>query len=405
MKIAIIGGGGREHALAWKLNQSDLCSGIFCIPGNGGTKSIATNVEIDILDFDSIIEFVKKENIELTIVGPEVPLVAGIVDAFEKEGLKIFGPNALAAQLEGSKQFSKDFMARHDIPTARFLSADSYEEAVEYLGMFSYPLVIKDDGLAAGKGVVIVEDEVEALNALSNLFSESLSNNVESAVVIEEYLVGYEVSQLCFVAGNKLYPMDTSQDYKRIGENDTGENTGGVGCLSPSPTVDATIFEDSYQKIEAGLKADNIDFYGILFIGYMIVDDIPYVLEFNTRFGDPETEVLMPRLQNDLVRVFLDVLDNKDPKLVWSNEKALAIVLTSAGYPGHYDVGFDIEMNDNGLVYHNGTVNDGSLKTNGGRVLTVVEMGEDFKDLNRKVVKRVDNISFEGKTFRRDIGL
>lgn len=405
MKIAVIGSGGREHALAWKLNQSKLCSGIFCIPGNGGTAEFATNIDLDILDFKGMIDVVKREDIALTIVGPEVPLVAGIVDAFEKEGLRIFGPNAHAAQLEGSKQFSKDFMKQHNIKTARYKSATSYDEAVAHLSSFDYPLVIKDDGLAAGKGVVIVDNEQQALEALRDLFSGSLAHREDTSVVIETFLDGYEVSQLCFVAKNKLYPLDTSQDYKRIGENDTGENTGGVGCLSPSPIVDPFIFEDSYRLIEKGLVAEDLNFYGILFIGYMVVGDIPYVLEFNVRFGDPETEVLMPRLKNDLVKVFLDVLDDKDPKLVWSNEKALAIVLTSKGYPDSYEVGFDIDINDNGLIYHNGTRYDGCLKTNGGRVLTVVELGDDFKALNEKVVKRIEGIAFEGKTYRRDIGV
>lgn len=405
MNILIIGSGGREHALAWKLNQSPLTSKIHCIPGNGGTKNFCVNKDIDILDFESIIKYAKAENIDLTIVGPEVPLVAGIVDAFEAHNLKIFGPNKNSAQLEGSKEFSKNFMEKHNILTAKYESATSYNEAIKKIKTFTYPLVIKADGLCAGKGVFIVEDESKAVSVLSDIFVDEMFGSEGSQVVIEQFLDGFEVSQLCFVANNKLYPLASSQDYKRIGENDTGDNTGGVGCLSPSPFVDDNFFSDSFKKIEAGLEKDNLGFYGILFIGYMIVDKKPYVLEFNARFGDPETEVILPRMQSDLVQVFLDVMNDKDPQIKWDKQSALAIVLTSFGYPHEFEVNKEISIEDDGLIFHNGTKYTDNLVSSGGRVLTVVELGDDFVNLNKKIRNRIENINFEGKTFRRDIGL
>ena len=405
MKIAVIGSGGREHALCVKLNESPRCDALYCIPGNGGTENIATNIPLDILDIEGIVSFAKEHHIDLTIVGPEAPLAEGIVDAFEKENLKVFGPNKKASQLESSKAFSKDFMEKYNIPTAKHVPVASYEEGLEALKMFNYPCVIKADGLCAGKGVVIAKDKDEALKALDNLFHKQIFGDMK--VVIETFLDGFEVSQICLVSKDKLIPLETAQDYKRIGENDTGENTGGVGCFSPTPKVNPKLFEPVYTKIEQGLKEEDLTYYGVLFIGFMIVDDIPYVLEFNTRFGDPETQVLMPRLESDLVEVITDTMEDKPVSLLWKEEKALVIILTSGGYPATFNTGYTIQNNDYGLVYHNGTkLVDDTYQTSGGRVLTVVEMGDDFKVMNQSLLKRIEeNIDFKDMKYRKDIGL
>lgn len=406
MNIAIIGSGGREHALALSINASPQTKNIYCIPGNGGTANIATNVEIDILDFDALIKFSKENEVDLTIVGPEVPLVAGIVDAYEKEGLKIFGPNQSSARLEGSKNFSKAFMDKYNIKTASHFTVKSLEEGIEVLNNSKFPTVIKADGLCAGKGVTIVATLEEGIKNLEEIFVDKIFGDEGSEVVIEEFLDGFEVSQLCLVSNNKLYPLQTSQDYKRIGNNDTGPNTGGVGCLSPSPFVDETVFENIYKNIEEGLEKEDLGFYGILFIGFMIVDGETYILEFNTRFGDPETEVILPRLKSDLLEVLLDIMNDKEPNLVWTKEKALALVLTSAGYPNEFEKGKEITITDEGIVYHNGTkAVDNKLLTNGGRVLTFVSLGDSYTDLNKTILERLDKVSFEGMTYRTDIGL
>ncbi len=406
MKILVIGGGGREHALAKKLYESPHTKELFVLPGNGGTASFATNVDISVMDINAIVTFAKDNNIDLTIVGPEAPLAEGVVDKFHTNNLRIVGPHLEAAQLESSKDFSKQFMERHNIPSAKHITVTNYDDGVKALEHFTYPVVLKADGLCAGKGVVIAQDEKEAHNTLHDFLNDQVFGDQGLRVVIETFLDGFEVSQICLVQKDKIIPLQTSQDYKRIGEGNTGENTGGVGCLSPSPLIDTKLFKSVYENIEEGLKADKLEFYGILFIGFMVMDNIPYVLEFNTRFGDPETQVLIPSLENDLVEVFNDLLDDKEITLSWDTRKTLAIVLTSKGYPQAFEKGFPISINTDALVYHNGTeIKDGSLVTSGGRVLTVVIKGDDFKEMNKKLLKIVEEITFEGKTYRKDIGL
>ena len=407
MKILLIGGGGREHALALKMLDSPLLEKLYVLPGNGGTASIATNVAIDPNNMDAICEFADRNQIDLTVVGPEASLAMGIVDKFHARNLKIVGPHYEAAQLESSKDFSKRFMERHKIPSARHITVKSVDEGIKALEDFSYPVVIKADGLCFGKGVVIAEDETMAKHTLHQFLNEQVFGDQGKQVVIESFLDGFEVSQICLVQKDKLIPFESSQDYKRIGENNTGENTGGVGCLSPSPLIDPVIFEPIYRKIEKGLKEDNLEFYGVLFIGFMIVDDVPYVLEFNARFGDPETQVLMPRLKNDLVKVFVDLLEDNEINLSWDDKKTLALVLTSQGYPGSYKTGFPITIKaNNAYIYHNGTVmKDSQFFTSGGRVLTLVTQGDCYKSMNESLLSIVDTIDFEGKTYRRDIGL
>lgn len=407
MKIAVIGSGGREHALCMKLNESPLCEALFCIPGNGGTEKIATNVKLDVLDIHAIRDFALEENIDLTIVGPEAPLAQGIVDLFEEKGLRIFGPNQKASQLESSKAFSKNFMEKYHIPSAKHVSVDSYEKGINALSAFDYPCVVKADGLCAGKGVIICETKEEAMRALEAMFHDQIFGDQGSKVVLEEFLDGFEVSQICLVSKNKLIPFETAQDYKRIGENNTGENTGGVGCFSPSEKVDPTLFESVYRQIEEGLEKEELEFNGVLFIGFMIANNIPYVLEFNARFGDPETQVLLPRLENDLVQVILDVMDHKAVHLSWSKEKALAIILTSGGYPQSFVKDYPIRLQDEGLLYHNGTyLKEGTYYTFGGRVLTLVEMGSDYHALNKKLLNRIENkVDFKDMQYRKDIGL
>ena len=406
MKVAVIGSGGREHALCVKLSESPLCEKLYCLPGNGGTESIAENVAIDVLDIDRLVHFAKEEKIDLTIVGPEAPLALGIVDQFEKEGLTIFGPNQKSAQLESSKSFSKDFMEKYQIPTAKHVSVTSHIEGIKALENFNYPCVVKADGLCAGKGVIIAESKEDAIKALDNMFHHQIFGEEGLRVVLEEYLDGFEVSQICLVQNNKLIPLETAQDYKRIGENDTGENTGGVGCFSPSHKVDATIFEPVYTQIEQGLKEENLSFKGVLFIGFMIVGDIPYVLEFNTRFGDPETQVLMPRLESDLLDALNKLMNDEDVTLSWTKEKALTIILTSGGYPDTFNTGYPITIHDEALFYHNGTqLKDNTLVTTGGRVLSVVERGDDFKSLNKVLLKRIEHkFKFKDMYYRKDIG-
>lgn len=414
MKILVIGSGGREHALCFKIAQSPKVDKIYCAPGNGGTENIAENIDIDVDDIEKLLQFAKDKDIDLTVVGPELPLVMGIADSFEKEGLNVFGVGKSAARLEGSKDFSKKFMEKYNILTAKYKDFDDLDQALEGISDFDYPLVVKADGLCAGKGVVICEDERQAKETLKNILGDKCFGDEGSKVVVEEYLDGLETSLLCFVSGGKVIPMESAKDYKKIYENDKGPNTGGVGCYSPSTIFNDKLMEkiekDILANIEIGLEKENMDFRGILFIGFMIVDDHPKVLEFNVRFGDPETEVLMPRLESDLVEVFQRTIDGtlRQEHLKWKKEHCLTVVATSEGYPGEYEKGFEIKGVDNIdseiILFHNGTKkSENKLFTNGGRVLSFTALGENLEQAREKVYANIDKVTFKGMNYRKDI--
>lgn len=416
MKILVIGSGGREHALCWKLNKSDRVKKLYCAPGNGGIAQIAENVDISSNDIEGLLSFALENKIDLTIVGPEEPLVLGIVDRFMEKGLKIFGANKKAAQLEGSKEFSKIFMEKYNIPTAKYRSFNNFDDAVKGIKDFSYPLVIKADGLCLGKGVFICNSEDESIDILKEILNDKIFGNEGNTVVIEEYLDGIEASLLCFVSGSKIIPMESARDYKKIFDNDEGPNTGGVGCYSPSELFSKEfkkrVNEEVLKNISIGLKKDGLEFTGILFVGLMIVKGIPKVLEFNVRFGDPETEVLMPRLDSDLAdlmeRCIHGIIEEGD--LLWKEESCVTVLVTSKGYPGEYKKGYSIrgtDRLDNSIIlFHNGTKYDGeNLVTNGGRVMSITSLGNNMDDARRDIYENIDKIDFSGMYYRKDIGI
>ncbi|NLY44785.1 MAG: phosphoribosylamine--glycine ligase [Tissierella sp.] len=415
MNLLVIGSGGREHGLCWKLAGSNKVKKIYCAPGNGGTAEVAENIDIQADDIDGLLNFALNHNIDLTIVGPEDPLVLGVVDRFEEKGLKIFGANKKAAELEGSKDFSKRFMERHNVATAKYRTFNNYDDAVKGLEEFSYPLVIKADGLCLGKGVVICASKDEAIDTLDNILKKKIFGDEGSTVVIEEFLNGIEASLLCFVADDKVIPMESAKDYKKIYDGDKGPNTGGVGCYSPSPLFTHELMEkidkDIIHNIVNGLKKDDLFFNGILFIGLMIVDGEPLVLEFNVRFGDPETEVLLPRLQSDLVDLIEKSLDGsiEQSDLVWTDDVCLTVVTTSEGYPGNYEKGYKITgletIDKEIIVFHNGTKYlDNDLTTNGGRVMSITALGNTMEVARNKIYKNIGKINFQGINYRNDIG-
>lgn len=416
MKVLVIGSGGREHALCWKIAKSHKVSKTYCAPGNGGTSLVAENVNIKANDIDGLLQFAMENKIDLTIVGPEEPLVLGIVDRFEENGLRIFGPNKNSAQLEGSKEFSKQFMEKYNIPTAKYRSFVDYEKAVTGLEEFTFPLVIKADGLCLGKGVYICNDRQDAIDALEETLKDNKFGKEGSTVVIEEFLDGVEASLLCLVSGDKIIPMESAVDYKKIYDGDKGPNTGGIGCYSPSPLIDGKldkiIKERVLSPIENGLKSDNLEFKGILFIGLMIVGDIPYVLEFNARFGDPETEVLMPRLKSDLIDILVKTLDEtlEHKDVIWDERPSLALVTTSKGYPSECITGFEISgldsLDEDIIVFHNGTrFENEKLLSNGGRVLSLTTLGNTLEEAREKIYSNIEKAKYDGMYYRKDIGL
>lgn len=414
MKILVVGSGGREHTLVWKLSQSPKVDKIYCAPGNAGIAGLAELVNIKAEDIEILLAFALEKNIDLTVVGPEVPLVDGIVDRFEKEGLKVFGPNKACSQLEGSKAFAKDFMLRHNIPTAKYKEYTNADEAIKDIGIYGFPMVIKADGLAAGKGVIIAEDKNQALEALKMIMKDKKFGEAGSKVVIEEFLDGIEASILCFVDGETIVPMVSAQDYKKAFDGDKGPNTGGMGTYSPSAIYNDDIKEKVQNKILnpfiEGLKVDELDYKGIVFIGLMIKDGEPKVLEFNTRFGDPETQVVLSRLKTDLVEIIESILEGRLRKqeIIWSDKKAVCVILASGGYPEKYEKGKIIEGLESiqdAVVFHAGTKSDDNkIVTNGGRVLGVVATADTINDARDIAYKNVDKIKFEGKQYRTDIG-
>ncbi|MBG9988567.1 phosphoribosylamine--glycine ligase [Aerococcaceae bacterium DSM 111176] len=412
MKVLIIGSGGREHALGWKLDQSPQVDELFFAPGNAGTSFLGTNVLINAMEIDQLVEFAKSEAIDLTVVGPEDPLCAGIVERFEEEGLKIFGPNLECSQFESSKDFTKKFLQRHEIPTAAYNTYTDYDSAVKGLGEVSYPIVIKADGLALGKGVVIVSDYDHGVQTLDEMMNQAQFGEAGATVVIEEFLDGPELSLLCIVSHNRVIPLDLARDYKKAYDGDQGLNTGGVGCFSPVPIPDDVeqSINEINKMIEQGLIEDGFDFTGILFVGFIIQDGKPYVLEFNVRFGDPETEVLMPRLESDLFDILNKAIDDTliDEDLIWSNDKAVGVILTSIGYPAEYEQGHAIKLpvaNPVGtILFHNGTAFDGDNLVNaGGRVLTAVGLGKTQEEARLLAYQLVGRIESDNLTYRTDI--
>jgi phosphoribosylamine--glycine ligase len=413
MKVFVIGSGGREHTLVWKLKQSNKVSKIYAAPGNAGISKLAECINIKVDDIRSLVAYAKQEAIDITIVGPELPLVLGIVDAFEAEGLKIFGPNKEASQFEGSKDYTKSFLMRHHIPTAKYKSFTSPDKAKEVLASFGYPVVIKADGLAAGKGVIIAEDEAVAVAAIDDMMTSKVFGDAGSLVVLEEFLKGIEASILCFVDGKTIVPMQPAQDYKKIFDGDEGLNTGGMGTYSPSQIIDdalmARIQEEILNPFITGIQKDGITFKGILFVGIMIDGDKIDVLEYNVRLGDPETEVTLPRMKTDLVTVIEAILEERleEVKLEWVDQHAVCVVMASGGYPEAYEKGYPITGLDavsDGVVFHCGTRKDGDeIVTNGGRVLGVMAMGDDLETARAKAYENVKAIQFEKAFYRNDI--
>ena len=419
MKILVIGNGGREHALAWKAAQSPLAETVFVAPGNAGTalEPALQNVAISATDIPALLAFAQQENIDLTIVGPEAPLVIGVVDAFRAAGLKIFGPTQAAAQLEGSKAFTKDFLARQQIPTAEYQNFTEVEPALAYLREKGAPIVIKADGLAAGKGVIVAMTLAEAEAAVQDMLAGNAFGDAGHRIVIEEFLDGEEASFIVMVDGDNVLPMATSQDHKRVGDGDTGPNTGGMGAYSPAPVVTDEIHQRVMDQIiwptVNGMKAEGNTYTGFLYAGLMIDKaGQPKVIEFNCRFGDPETQPIMLRLQSDLVALCLAAVDGKldQQQSQWDPRPSLGVVLAAGGYPGDYNTGDQIhglplEDVPDGKVFHAGTaLKDDLVVTSGGRVLCVTALGEDVTAAQKNAYALAQHISWNGSFCRNDIG-
>ena len=414
MRILVVGGGGREHAICWKLNNESNVEKIYCAPGNAGISNVAECIDIGDSDIENLLKFAKENQIDLTIVGPEIPLVAGIVDAFEKEGLKIFGPNKKCAQLEGSKSFSKDFMIRHNLPTAKYKEYTNLDEAITEIDSFGYPVVIKADGLAAGKGVVIPENREDAITTLKEMMSDKKFGKAGDKIVVEEFLNGIETSILAFVDNDSIVPMVSAKDHKKVFEGETGLNTGGMGTFSPSEIYTDELAKEIREKILdktlEGFKKDNLNYKGILFVGLMITEDGPKILEYNVRFGDPETQSVLFRLDTDLNKIIIAILENnlKDIEINYSKEEAICVMLTSGGYPENYEKGKVISglenLDSDIVVFHSGTKFDNeNTVTNGGRVIGITAKGKTVKEAGEKVYENIKKINFEGMHYRKDI--
>jgi phosphoribosylamine--glycine ligase len=420
MTILLLGSGGREHALAWKMLQSPKCSKLFVAPGNAGTDQIATNCSLDILDFDSIKSLVLQEKVEMVVVGPEDPLVQGIYDFFKNDetlkNIPVIGPSKVGAQLEGSKEFAKEFLIKHHIPTAAYdsFTAATVEKGYEFLETLQPPYVLKADGLAAGKGVLIIQDLAEAKEELRNMLVHAKFGKASKKVVIEEFLDGIELSCFVLTDGKNYKMLPTAKDYKRIGEGDTGLNTGGMGAISPVPFADAILLEKIETRIVKptieGFQKDGIEYKGFVFIGLIIVKGEPIVIEYNVRMGDPETEVVIPRLKSDLVELFQAVADEKldEVTLEIDERSATTIMVVSGGYPEDYEKGkviLGIEKVADSIVFHAGTkLENGQVVSNGGRVLAVTSFGENFQEAIKKSYQNIDKLHFDKMYFRKDIG-
>ena len=418
MKVLIVGSGGREHAIAWKVAQSPKVDKIYCAPGNAGIAEFAECVSIGAMEFEKLAAFAKEKEIDLTVIGMDDPLVGGIVDVFEAEGLRVFGPRKNAAILEGSKAFSKDLMKKYNIPTAAYETFNSPEDALAYLETADMPIVLKADGLALGKGVLICNTREEAKEGVKTLMLDKQFGSAGDRIVVEEFMTGREVSVLSFVDGTTIKIMTSAHDHKRAGDGDTGLNTGGMGTFSPSPfytaEIDAFCKEHIYQKTVDAMKAEGRTFQGIIFFGLMLTEKGPKVLEYNARFGDPETQVVLPRMKNDIVEVFEACVDGTLDQidLEFEDNAAVCVVLASEGYPVKYEKGFEVKgletfkEKDGYYVFHAGTRFDenGRLVTNGGRVLGVTATGRDLKEARKNAYEATNWIDFSNKYMRHDIG-
>ncbi len=419
MKILLVGGGGREHAIACAISKSPKCTKLYCAPGNAGIAAIAECVPIGVMEFDKLVAFAKEKEIDFVVIGPDDPLVGGIVDEFENAGFRTFGPRKNAAILEGSKAFSKDLMKKYNIPTAAYETFDDAEKALEYLRTKAdFPIVLKADGLALGKGVLICEDLAQAEAGVKEIMEDKKFGSAGNRMVIEEFMTGREVSVLSFVDGKTVKIMSSAQDHKRAGDGDTGLNTGGMGNFSPTPfytkEVDDFCQKYIFQPTVDAMAAEGRPFHGVIFFGLMLTPKGPRVLEYNARFGDPEAQVVLPRLENDIIDVFEACIDGKLDQidLKFSDKAAVCVVLASDGYPVKYEKGFPIEGlenfegKDDAFCFHAGTKFDenGRIVTNGGRVLGITALGNDLKEARKKAYEATEWVSFENKYMRHDIG-
>ncbi|MBR6315726.1 MAG: phosphoribosylamine--glycine ligase [Lachnospiraceae bacterium] len=417
MKVLIVGGGGREHAIAMSVKKSSKVSKLYCAPGNAGIAQIAECEPIGVMEFDKLVAFAKEKEIDLTIVGPDDPLAAGAVDAFEAAGLRVFGPRKNAAILEGSKAFSKDLMKKYGIPTAAYENFDDPEKALAYLETASFPIVLKADGLALGKGVLICRTKEEAIEGVKSIMQDKKFGSAGNHMVIEEFMTGREVSVLSFVDGKTIRIMSSAQDHKRAGDGDTGLNTGGMGTFSPSPfytkEIDEICHKEIFQKTVDAMRSEGREFKGIIFFGLMLTKDGPKVLEYNARFGDPEAQVVLPRMKNDIIDVIDACIDGTLDKIdvTFEDNAAVCVVLASDGYPVSYQKGYPItgfeafDGKDDYFCFHAGTAEkDGQIVTNGGRVLGITALGDTLKKAREKAYEATEWISFENKYMRHDIG-
>ncbi|GCL74751.1 MULTISPECIES: phosphoribosylamine--glycine ligase [Paenibacillus] len=413
MRILVVGGGGREHAICWALKKSPKVQELFCAPGNGGIAGVAECVPIQVNQFEEIAQFAIDRSIDLVVIGPDDPLSEGIVDHLEAKQIPVFGPRKNAAIIEGSKVFTKQLLKKYNIPTAAYESFDNYEDAAAYLRKQKAPIVIKADGLAAGKGVVVAQTLEEAEKALHDIMVAKVFGESGNQVVIEEFLTGQEMSILSFVDGETVRPMVPAQDHKPVFDNDKGPNTGGMGTYTPLPHIPQSIIDEAIETIikptAKAMVAEGRPFCGVLFAGLMLTPNGPKTIEFNARFGDPETQVVLPRLKTDLLDIFLAAINGclDRMNIEWSDEAAVCVILASEGYPGSYSKGLPIEGLDevqDALVFHAGTaVKDGSIVTSGGRVLGVTALGRDIAEARAKAYAEADRIRFQGKHYRTDI--
>ncbi|MDX9871403.1 MAG: phosphoribosylamine--glycine ligase [Clostridia bacterium] len=414
-RVLVVGSGGREHTLVWKLAQSEIVSEIYCAPGNGGIRQYAECIPVQVDDISGLVDLAKAKNIDIVVVGPELPLTLGLVDALEAAGIKAFGPSKRAAEIEGSKAFAKDLLQKYGIPTARYGVFTDRESAVKFAREMNGPWVVKADGLAAGKGVIIAQTYEEAEQAVREIMSGEAVGQAGAKIVIEEFLEGEELSILAFCDGKTIVPMSPAQDHKRIFDNDQGPNTGGMGAYTPVPAATPGLMAEIDQKILQpviqAMAKEGRPYCGVLYPGLMLTKEGPKVLEFNCRFGDPETQVVLPRVESDLGEIILAVLEGKleQIQIKWRQESCITVVMASGGYPGKYQTGLPItglesKTEDGALVFHSGTaLQDGRLVTAGGRVLSVTALGRDLQAAREKAYRQVEKISFSGAQFRRDI--
>lgn len=417
MKVLVVGSGGREHSLCWAISQSPKCKELFCAPGNAGTALVATNVDVDAEDLDAIIAFVQESAIDFVVVGPEAPLVAGLVDRLDKLGIKSFGPTAAGAELEGSKAFTKDLCAKYDIPTADYDRFDEPDAAKEYIRTHKAPIVVKADGLAAGKGVIICRNENEAYAAVDQIMIEEAFGNAGTEIVVEQFLEGEEASFFALVDGETALPLIGAQDHKRVHDGDEGPNTGGMGAYSPAPVVDQAmidrVMEEIIEPTIRGMAAEGSPYKGVLYAGLMIDDEGPKLIEYNARFGDPECQVMMMRLKSDVLDLLLACAEGRlaKTKVEWRDEAAMIVVMAAKGYPGKYQKGTEIKgleaagAVEDVVVFHAGTAEqDGKILATGGRVLGVTALGKDVKEAQARAYQAVDLIDWPEGFCRRDIG-